>query len=329
MAVGVGGQGYLGVAIETTPGTYVAPTVFVPILSETLQYTEDRYISPAIRKSTIANDVKQNFYHVEGDVDMEIDTDTVVYFLHAARVSVVKTGAATPWTYTYTPSGGASVGPNGNNATVKTLSITIVRNNQVFKYVGCATTTFAFRIENGILMGTFTMMGLGETSIAADSPPAATFTQPSLLGATAHSVSLAPVVNSPTVPSWAVSNNFQTYVFTVNDNGAAQNRINSSRQAAFISFGETEATISATRDFELRSDYDNFVATTFQAFQLKSVNGANDSIQFNTYRGAYTAFPISLPGIGELVVAAAEIRQVNNGVRQAYDITVVCDTSIT
>jgi hypothetical protein len=229
----------------------------------------------------------------------------------------------------YVPSGGASAGPNGNNATVKTLSITIVRNNQVFKYVGCCTSSFAFRVEDGILKGTFTMVGLGETSLAADSIPTPTFTQPSLLGAAAHSVSTAPVVASPTIPTWAPQTNFQTYVFTVNDNGAAQNRINSSRQAAFISFGETEATISATRDFEIRADYDNFVATNFNAFQLKSVNSAGDSIQFNTYRGAYTAFPISLPGIGELVVAAAEIRQVNNGVRLAYDITVSCDTSIT
>jgi hypothetical protein len=328
MSVGVGGQGFVGIAVETTPGTYVAPTTYVPILSESFQYTEDRYISPAIRKSTIANDVKQNFYHAEGDIDMEVDTSTIIYFLHACRLSVVKTGAG-PYNYVYTPSGGASVGPNGNNATVKTLSVTIVRNLQVFKYVGCVASTFAFRIEDGILKATFTMMGLGETSVNTDTPPTPTFTTPSLLGAAAHTVSIAPVVSSPTVPTWVVSTNFQTYTFTVNDNGAAQNRINSSRQAAFISYGETEATISATRDFEVRADYDNFVATSLQAFQLKSVNSAGDSIQFNTYRGAYTAFPISLPGIGELVVAAAEIRQVNNGARLAYDITVNSGTSIT
>lgn len=328
MSVGVGGQGFVGIAVETTPGTYVAPTTYVPIISESFQYTEDRYISPAIRKSTIANDVKQNFYHAEGDIDMEVDTSTIVYFLHCTRTSVVKTGAG-PYNYVYTPSGGASAGPNGNNATTKTLSVTIVRNLQVFKYVGCVVGSFNFRVENGILMATFTMMGLGEVSINTDTPPTPTFTTPDLLGAAAHTVSLAPVVTSPTVPTWVVSTNFQTYQFNVNDNGAAQNRINSSRQAAFISFGETEATISATRDFEVRADYDNFVATNFQAFQLKSSNGVNDNITFNTYRGAYTAFPISLPGIGELVVAAAEVRQVNNGSRLAYDITVNSPTSIT
>lgn len=328
MAIGVGGQGFLGLAIETTPGTYVAPTTYVPILSETLMYTEDRYISPAIRKSTIANTVKQSYFHAEGDIDLEVDMATFIYFLHATRVSVVKTGTG-PWTYTFTPSAGASAGPNGNNATPKTLSITIVRNLQVFKYVGCVVGNWNYRIENGIALATMSMVGLGETSINSDTPPTPTFTTPSLLGANAHTVSTAAVVANPTVPTWVPALNFQTYQFNLNENGAAQTRINSSRQAAFISFGETEATIAATRDFEVRADYDNFVATANSAFQLKSVNSASESITFDTYNGVYTAFPISLPGIGEIVVAATEIRQINNGARQAYDIVAICQTNIT
>lgn len=328
MAIGVGGQGFVGVAVETTPGTYVAPTTFIPILSESLQYTEDRYISPAIRKATIAQDVKQSFYHVEGDIDLEVDTDTIVYFLHACRFTVVKTLTG-PYKYVFTPSGGASAGPNGNNATAKTLSITITRNNQVFKYVGCVVGSYNFRVENGVLLSTMTIMGLGEVSVNTDTPPTPTFTSPSLLGAAAHTVSTAPVVTPPTTPTWVTATNFQTFQINVNENGAAQNRIQSNRQAAFISFGETELTIAATRDFEVRADYDNFVATAFQAFQLFSSNGAvTDSIQIAVYRGAYTAFPISLPGIGDIVVAAAEVRGVQNGTR-SFDITVYSDTSIT
>lgn len=328
MAIGVGGQGFLGLAVETTPGTYVAPTTYVPILSESFQYTEDRYISPAIRKSTIANTVKQSYYHAEGDVDLEVDLSTFIYFLHATRTSVTKTGTG-PWTYTFVPSAGASAGPNGNNATPKTLSITIVRNLQVFKYVGCVVGSWNVRVENGVLMATLSMLGLGEVSVNTDTPPTPTFTAPSLLGANAHTVSTAAVVTNPTVPTWATATNFQTYQFSINDNGAAQNRIQANRQAAFISFGETEATISATRDFEVRADYDNFVATANSAFQLKSLNSANESITLDTYNGVYTAFPIALPGIGDIVVANAEIRQINNGARQAYDVVVVCQTNIT
>lgn len=328
MAVGVGGQGYLGVAVETTTGTYAAPTVYVPIMSESLMYTEDRYISSAIRKSTIANDVKQSYYHVEGDIELEVDTSTFIFFLHAMRMTTTKTGAG-PYHYVFVPSAGASAGPNGNNATVKTLSVTIVRNLQVFKYVGVVVTSWNVRVEGGILMSTLTCMGLGEVSTNGDSIPTPTFTTPSLLGATAHSVSIAPVVANPTTPTWVVATNFQTYQFAINDNGTAENRIQTSRQAAFIAFGETVATISGVRDFEVRADYDNFVATTKQAFQLKSSNSASDQIQFDTYNGAYTAFPISLPGIGAIVTAAAEIRQVNNGARQAYDVIIDCSVSIT
>lgn len=327
MAVGVGGQGFLGIAIETTPGTYVAPTTYVPILSESLAYTEDRYLSPAIRKATIVNDVRQSFYHVEGDVEMEVDSSTFVYFMHACRVSVNKVGASAPFTYTFTPSGGASVGPNGNNATVKTLSITIVRNLQVFKYVGCVVGSWNVRVENGVLLTTLSIQGLGEVSVNTDSPPTPTFTTPSLYGASTHTISTAAVVNPPTTPTWTAQTNFETFQFAVNDNGAAQNRIQSTRQAAFVSFGETEGTISGTRDFEVRSDYDNFVASSVAAFQLKSVNSVNDSVQFDAYRGVYTAFPITLPGMGDLVTVAAEARMLQNGTR-SYDVVVVTGTNI-
>ncbi len=43
MPAGLGGGGSVGVAFETTMGTYVAPSVFVPILDEDFIYTESKY----------------------------------------------------------------------------------------------------------------------------------------------------------------------------------------------------------------------------------------------------------------------------------------------
>ena len=325
MAIGVGGQGYLGVNVEVTPGTYLAPVTTVPILNETLMYAEARYLSPSIRKSTMFSDVKQSYYHVEGDVEVEVDTQTFIYLMHATRSAVVKTGVG-PYTYVFTPSTGASAGPNGNTATPKTLSITIVRNSQVFKYVGCVVSSYNVRVENGILLATFSIIGLGEVSINSDTPAAAILPTSSLLGANAHTVSLATPVASPTVPTWVAATNFQTFQFSVNDNGNAEVRIQPNRQAAFVSFGQTEGKISATRDFEVRADYDNFVASTLGAFQLKSVNAASDSVQFNAYRGVYTAFPISLPSIGGIVVANAEVEMMSFGPLRSLDVTVVTPT---
>src|SRR5438552_7429385 len=135
MPVGLGGGGYVGLAVETTMGTYVAPSIYVPILSEGLVYTTDNYFSPQIRKTTMVSDAKLGYYHGEGPIEIEVDNRYLPYFLHACRLAVAKTGSG-PWTYTYTPSSGASSGIGAGAATTKTLSLTVVRNNRVFKYVG-------------------------------------------------------------------------------------------------------------------------------------------------------------------------------------------------
>src|ERR1043166_4240590 len=222
MAVGVGGAGYMGIAHETTMGTYVAPSVYVAFLSESLNYTEDRYFSPAIRGKTIVSQVKQGYYHAEGDIDWEVDTAYLPYFLYCARLTVVKTGAG-PYNYVFKLGSGASSGIGGSNATQKTMSITIVRNGKVFKYVGCVIPQYNFRIEDGQLKSNMSIMGLGETGTNADSPPASTFTTQQLLGADAHTISVDAAGSSPAFST--PSTDFNGYTLHVNDNGAAQQRI--------------------------------------------------------------------------------------------------------
>src|SRR5882724_7599034 len=75
---GLGGLNSVYIDLESVYGTYQSPVaatgVWVPILDENLKYTETKYYSPQIREQTIASDVKQSFYHVEGDIHMEVDT---------------------------------------------------------------------------------------------------------------------------------------------------------------------------------------------------------------------------------------------------------------
>jgi len=46
----IGGQGTVGVAFETTVGTFVAPTKWIPIRSESLQLVEDKIYRMNIRQ---------------------------------------------------------------------------------------------------------------------------------------------------------------------------------------------------------------------------------------------------------------------------------------
>jgi hypothetical protein len=245
MPVGLGGGGFVGIGVETTMGTYVAPTVYAPILNETLQYNETHYYSPQIRKQTIVSDALHGFYHAEGDIQLEVDMRILPYFLNASRLSIVKTGAG-PWVYTCTPSSGASSGIGAGSATTKTLSLTIVRNNKVFKYVGCVFGGYIFTIEDGVLKVTFNAMALGETGLDADAPPTPTFFAPALYGGGAHVVATDVAGLTPAFASADVT--YNGFTFTVSDNAAAQNRIVANRQATYISFGETEATLAAQLD---------------------------------------------------------------------------------
>jgi Phage tail tube protein len=124
MPAGLGGGGSVGVAFETTMGTYVAPTTFVPILSEGLKYTEEKYYSPQIRQQTIVSDVKSGYYHAEGPINMEVDPRFIIYFLYASRHTVVKAGAG-PYTYRFIPSSAGSASTATGTTTPKTLSITV------------------------------------------------------------------------------------------------------------------------------------------------------------------------------------------------------------
>jgi len=40
MTYAVGAQGFIGIEAESTPGTYIAPTIFLPLLEESLSFNQ-------------------------------------------------------------------------------------------------------------------------------------------------------------------------------------------------------------------------------------------------------------------------------------------------
>ena len=328
MPAGLGGGGKVGIAFETTMGTYVAPTIFVPILNESLIYREEKYYSEQIRQQTITSDVKPGYYHVEGDVTMEVDPTNHPYWLYASRHNITKTGAG-PYVYKYTPSSAGSASTAAGATTPKTLSITIVRNNVVFGYTGCTVGSFEYTIEDAVLRCTMTVLGLAE---AVQSAPSPTWATPDLLGADAHRVYLAASAASPTFGAADV--NFNGFTFRANYNAEAQNRINAARSASYISFGITEAEIESELDFLDRTDYDNFVSNVQRAIKLESTNGgatfaaATSGIILQGNRVSYDAYDIELEGMGDLIMAGFTGRCVGIAAGDAYEIQVKSPANI-
>lgn len=317
MPAGLGGGGALGFAFETVYGTYVPPTIWVPIISEDFRYTEERYFSPQLRQQVMVSDVKQGYYHIEGDVVMEVDSNFFPYFMYISRHTTSKTGTA-PYTYKSVPNKMASVG-----SPAKSASITIIRNDIAFGYTGCVCGQYEFAVEDGVLRATMSLLGLADTAPAGPFVP--TWLTPDLLGADAHAVFVATDFG-PAPAFGAASVDFNGITITMNHNAAAQNRIVKNRAASYIAFGETEISFTTELDFVTRTEYDNFVSTLQRGMKLESTQGATtfatctDGTKIQLNRFAYETYDVNLPAMGDLIMAGATGRGLAVAGGDAYEI---------
>jgi hypothetical protein len=305
----IAGNGAIWVGLETAYGTPVDPTaagvgVWVPIISETLAYTEDKYFTPQIRNSAISSDVEQAPYHIAGDIVMEVDPNYMPYFLYASRHTVVKTGAG-PYTYSATPTNIGSTYPGGS---ARGLSIVVVRNHIGYLYSGCVVGQWAETIENGVLRATLSIIGLAEAPTAvADPTSSESWVDADLFGAGAHTVYVDAAGLTPAFAS--ADSTFNGFTFTANYNAAAQNRLTPSRAATYVSYGETEATYDTELDFTSRAEYDNMKNNTLRAIKFESIKGganwaaATRGFRTIAYRTAYNTYEVGLSGIGDLLMA--------------------------
>ena len=282
-------------------GVYVAPTKFIPFESESLTSTKATIWRRPIRQSAdIIGAVPGNF-DVEGDISMEGMEDCSLYWLMASRVNVVKTGS-TNLTYTFTPSPTA--------IPLKTLSITVVRNNIVFGFVGCVVGSQTFTVSDGILMHNVKIIGRDE---AVQTTPTPTWPTTVPFGAGQYSIEI------PTGTPVLDTDNFE---MTLEDNAEAQYRLKSgSRGAQFIKFGEHATTLSFDRDFLDRTDFDNFKSLTSQDITITATKGTNNSISMQLPVTIKDTYEVTNSGQGDLVRASLKYNGVIDGSGKSYQIT--------
>lgn len=333
MPAGLGGGGYLALVFETVMGTYLHPgtagAIFIPIISENLDYTESHYYSQQIRQSTVESEAKPGYYSVGGDIVVEVDLNYLPYFLHCSRHSIAKSGVG-PYTYTYTPSqaGAASTAASGN--VPRTASLTVFRNGVGYGYGGCVVNTQQYRIENGVLMATLGILGLSEADPGAPGSPA--WSTASLLGADAHSVY---VDVAGTAPAFAAADtSFNGFTADVNYNGNPQNRINALRSASYISYGKTDATYNTELDFLSKTEYNNFKNLTKRALKLESLKGgatfaaATEAFALSFYNSVYDSYSTNLGAMGDLIMAQVTGRALGITGGNPFDIKVKSGVNI-
>lgn len=297
MAVGVGASGYVGIAPEAVPGTYVAPTKFLVLTDESMQFQQEtKWRRPLRGIADVAGGLPGNS-HVAGDVSVEITHDTLPHILLAARGTTIKTGTTPNFTYTFTPTAVA--------VPTKTLSITVVRNGVAFGFVGCVVGSQAYTIDDGTLMATFSITGRDE---GTQSVPTPTHTTTLPYGAGEYKLE---------IPTASQVFDADAFSLTINDGADPQFRIGDSRAARFIKFGERSVELTTERDFESRTDFDNYKALVSQSITLKAghTGPARDDITFLVPQGVKDSYEISgMSGQAELIRASIT----NQGV---YDAT--------
>lgn len=283
-------------------GVYVAPTKFVPFMSESLTSVQSTIWRRPIRQSAdIIGAVPGNF-NVSGDISIEGMEDCIIYFLFGSRMSIAKSGGPTNWIYTCTPTANAI--PNN------TLSITVVRNGIVFGFTGCCVTSQTFTQNDGIFMHNLSIIGRDEAVASAPTP-----TWPTTVPFGAGQWSIEMPTATPVFDT-------DTFEFTIDDGAEAQFRLKSTtRGADFIKYGERAMTISAERDFLDRSDFDAFKALTSQSITITATKGANNNVSLLAPVAIKDTYEVQNSGQGDLVRASIAYNGVIDGTGKSYQIT--------
>lgn len=311
MVVGIGAGGALGVALEVTQGTYVAPTKFVPIDSESLQYQQDTVWRRPIRYTAEILGAVAGNAHVEGDLTLDCTEDVLLYFLRAARTTCVKTGTTPNFTYTFTPTAAA--------VPAKTMSIGIDRNGMVHGYVGCVVSSFTISIEDGALKLNASIVGNNEAAAAAFSGVTWPTVAPFGMG-----------LYTMEIPTATAVFDTDSFSFQVEDNAEPQYRLKSTGIGAqFIAFGERATTMTVERDFEARTEYDAFKTLTSKSITLKAVRSANNSVEIVMPASIVDTYEVGLSGQGDLLRGSIAYNGVVDGTGKSYSIVIKTQEDIT
>lgn len=307
----IGASNIMGIAPEVTANTYVAPAKFIPYDEENLNWQQDPVTRRPLRNTPGLVGIMPGNAHIEGDIKMDALTDVLVYFMKASRCTLVKTGAG-PYVYTYTPV--------ANGIAASTMSITVKRGSEVMGYTGCVLGGLTLTVDdNGVMKASAKIVGSDEATQAALTG----IVWPTSVPFNAGQYKLQ-------IPTATQVFDTDTFECEINDNAEPQFRMkDTGRGAQFIKFGESEAKISVTRDWETRAQYDIYKALTAQSITLDASQSASEKISILMPVGYTSSYEIETGGPGDLVRANVEYEGGIDGTGKHYQLTITSTVNVT
>lgn len=156
MSVYLADNSYLALKPETTPGTAVIPTIFVPLVSESIRtnigYTADRRMKGLSFKS---DDILIGERKHEGDIVIYADADNIGHILNMTLLKGTTTGSATGYIHPFT------IGEPDS------YTIEIQKGPYAVRYFGVKADNLKLEFENALLKATASIKARGQFSVGS------------------------------------------------------------------------------------------------------------------------------------------------------------------
>jgi hypothetical protein len=280
MAVQNSVRSYLGVAKETTKGTAVTPTAFIPVAQGKFKPVDivDPLYDEGLRGSAV-----KNYNYIQGRTRSTFDfggpvfADTIPWAIAGVLGQVDTTGASAPYTHTISLKNASAT---GSDIQPTAFTFTDFYAAQVRAYAGCQITDFSLSFTAEGMME-YDVKAIGWQSATASTPtPSFTSVLPTpvwqgtvTIGGTQVSNAVEGKINMKraATPIYGIAN-------TQNPYSVFLGALEVSGELKFVMENDTQLT--------------NFLSNTQPAIVLNWANGSGSTatqIQATLTKGAYTA----------------------------------------
>lgn len=274
-------RSYLGIAKETTKGTAVAPTDFIPVASSKMKPAD--VIGELLASDMAQGSLVKNYAYVQGRSNSTYDfggpvyPDTIGYVLGGLLGSVATTGASAPYTHTISLKNATATGAD---AQPTSFTLTDFYAANVRAYPGIQFSDFSMKFTADGLLD-YDAKGTGWLSAAASTPtPSFSTVLPTPVWLATVSIAGATVSNTvdgditmtrPVTPIFGLANTRDPY-------------------QVFLGALETKGKLKFV--MENNDELTRFLTNTQPAITLNWSQGTGATatqIAFTITKGAYTA----------------------------------------
>lgn len=275
MALNIGREGWIGVGLESTYGSPVAITDYVPFTSNTLRGMVEKAADQrafGVRDKNIGSIINKKWS--EGDIGLNVDTDDFGLFLYGALGTVnTATVSGSVKDHTFT---------RNNSNTPKSLTIVNDRTVDRQYYPGVAVKTLEISVSDNFAEATASLIGKSPI----------TTTSGSLTTASGNLLAFKDGffgLGSSVAGAAAASNQkLSEFTVTIENNTQATHR-HGNADPDTVDHGEFEVSAEGTLLFEGTTNRDTYYANAKQAavFKLTGAGiggGLSESLTLNFYQ---------------------------------------------